>query len=127
VRIRPQVRPGEPISALIEDPWRSFACEPLASGCVATFEDADFAAGARDAVYYARALEEPAPKVNGAQLRCERDALGRCTSVDLCGEPGEEDDDCLGPFAPRAWSSPIYVDYAGAATTAAREIRAPSR
>jgi hypothetical protein len=120
VRVRPQARPGEPVSALIEDPWRRFACEPRASGCVATFEDAEFAESARDAVYYARAVEEPAPKVNGGQLRCERDESGRCTRVDLCGEPGEEDDDCLGSFEPRAWSSPIYVDFAGTAPAAAR-------
>jgi hypothetical protein len=121
VRIRPQIRPGEPVSSLIEDPWRSFACEPRAEGCVATFEDPEFAAGARDAVYYARAVEEPAAKVNGAQLRCERDAEGRCTSVDLCGEPGEEQDDCLGPYEPRAWSSPIFVDHAGEVITAAQD------
>jgi hypothetical protein len=122
VRIRPQARAGEPVAALIEDPWRRFACEPRESGCVATFEDAEFAAGARDAVYYARAIEEPAPKVNGGQLRCERGADGRCAKVDLCGEPGEEDDDCLGPFEPRAWSSPIYVDFAP--TTVTAEARA---
>ena len=118
VRIRPQARPGEPVAALIEDPWRRFDCEPREAGCVATFEDGDFATGARDAVYYARAIEAPAPKVNGGQLRCERDAEGRCTKVDLCGEPGEEADDCLGTFEPRAWSSPIYVDFAGTAVTA---------
>ncbi|HEX2485528.1 MAG TPA: DUF3604 domain-containing protein [Myxococcota bacterium] len=113
VRIRPQGRPGEAVSQLVEDPWRTFACEPRETGCVVTFEDASFAAGARDAVYYVRAMEEPAPKVNGAQLRCTRDPEGRCTRVDLCGEPGEDRDDCLGDFEARAWSSPIYVDFAG--------------
>jgi len=56
-----------------------------------------------------RAVEEPAPKINAAQLRCERDAEGSCTKVDLCGT--DDADDCLAPHEPRAWSSPIYVDY----------------
>jgi hypothetical protein len=111
VRIRPQARLGEGVSSLIEDPWRSFACEPSTAGCSAAFEDPDFAAGARDAVYYARAVEEPAPKINAGQLRCERDAQGRCTEVALCG--ADDADDCLGTYEPRAWSSPIYVDFEG--------------
>jgi hypothetical protein len=109
VRVRPQRAPDEPLSELIEDPWQSLACEPDPAGCVVRFEDPDFAAGGRDAVYYVRAIEEPAPKVNGGQLRCERDAEGDCTRVDLCG--ADDSDDCLAPHEPRAWSSPIYVDY----------------
>jgi hypothetical protein len=109
VRIRPQNRPGEDVSNLIEDPWRSFACEPDPAGCATTFEDPDFAAGGRDAVYYVRAIEEPAPKINAGQLRCERDADGNCTRVHLCGT--DDADDCLAPHEPRAWSSPIYVDH----------------
>ena len=110
VRVRPQIRAGENVSALIEDPWRSFACEPDPAGCAVTFEDPGFAAGARDAVYYVRAVEEPAPKINAGQLRCERDAEGNCTKVELCGS--DDADDCLAPHEPRAWSSPIYVDFA---------------
>ena len=109
VRVRPQLRPGESVSALIEDPWRSFACVPDAAGCAVRFEDPEFAAGARDAVYYVRALEEPAPKINAGQLRCERDAEGSCTKPNLCGR--DDADDCLAPHEPRAWSSPIYVDF----------------
>ncbi len=112
VRIRPQTRAGESVSSLIEDPWRSFACEPSAAGCSVTFEDPDFGAVGRDAVYYARAVEEPTPKINAGQLRCTRDAEGRCREVDLCGT--DDADDCLGTYEPRAWSSPIYVDFAGA-------------
>jgi hypothetical protein len=110
VRIRPQLRPGEPVAGLIEDPWRSFACEPSEAGCAVTFEDPDFAAGARDAVYYARAIEEPAPRINAGQLRCRRDAAGRCAEPRLCGT--DDADDCLGTHEPRAWSSPLYVDFA---------------
>ena len=109
IRVRPQRSAGENVSSLVEDPWRSFACEPDPAGCAVTFEDPEFSAGARDAVYYVRAVEEAAPKVNGGQLRCERDAEGACTKVDLCG--ADDSDDCLGSFEPRAWSSPIYVDY----------------
>jgi hypothetical protein len=113
VRIRPQARAGEAVSALIEDPWQTFACQPDEAGCAVTFSDPDFAGAARDAVYYVRAIEEPAPKINADQLRCERDAQGACAKVDLCGAPGEEQDDCLAGYEPRAWSSPIYVDFAG--------------
>jgi hypothetical protein len=110
VRIRPQSRPGEPVAPLIEDPWRTFPCQPSAQGCAVTFEDADFARGRRDALYYVRAIEEPAPGVNAAGLDCRRDEEGRCVEVTLCGSRGPEDD-CLAEHEPRAWSSPIFVDF----------------
>jgi hypothetical protein len=96
VRIRPQREPGEPVDGLIEDPWRSFACEPNAAGCTVEFADDEFSMRARDAIYYVRAIEEPTPAVNGA---------GFATTL---GDPG---DDRLGNVEERAWSSPIYVDY----------------
>jgi hypothetical protein len=96
---------------LIRDPWRSFACEPDASGCSITFEDPDFAGQGRDTLYYVRAVEEPAPGVNAANLRCEKDAQGACVKVNLCGGVGADQDDCLAEHEPRAWSSPIFVDY----------------
>jgi hypothetical protein len=116
VRIRPQAVRGEDPTQLIEDAWRTFACEPSEAGCVVQFEDPDFAASGRDAVYYVRAIEEASPTVNAASLRCQkRDASGRCLEVDPCWgdyrtEPG---DDCTAPSEERAWSSPIYVDHAG--------------
>jgi hypothetical protein len=110
VRIRPQRTPSEDVAHLIEDPWRVFKCEPDASGCVVTFSDDGFAAGARDALYYARAIEAPSPAVDANPLHCERDAEGRCVKMDPCfGRPAS--DDCLAPTEERAWSSPIYVDY----------------
>ena len=36
VRVRPQARPEEDVGALIDDAWRSFACDPDPAGCVAT-------------------------------------------------------------------------------------------
>jgi len=113
VRIRPQNRPDELIAPLIEDPWRSFTCQPDPAGCSVTFEDSDYAAGARDTLYYVRALEEPEPGVNAGGLRCEYDEKGECVKVNPCGTPGSQDD-CLAEYEPRAWSSPIFVDYAQA-------------
>ncbi len=114
VRIRPQVRPGEPVGRLIEDPWKVFPCKPDPAGCVVEFEDPDFAAARRDTVYYVRAIEEPSPAVNGGQLGCRRDEDGNCVSVDPCygNYRTPRSDDCLATIEERAWSSPIFVDYA---------------
>jgi hypothetical protein len=111
VRITPRAQPDEAVAGLIADPWRVFTCQPDPSGCAVTFSDPEFASLGRDALYYARAYEEPAPAINAGGLRCERDAEGRCTSVTRCGF--DATDDCLAPREPRAWSSPIFVDYAG--------------
>jgi hypothetical protein len=114
VRIRPQAVPGEPIAPLIEDPWRVFPCEPSQAGCVVRFEDPEFTVAGRDAVYYVRALEEPSLVVNGAQLRCEYDETGRCISVSPCYGDSRTDyqDDCLAETEERAWSSPIFLQFA---------------
>jgi hypothetical protein len=111
VRVRPQVRPGEPVEELIEDPWRQFACAPDPAGCAVEFEDPEFAAGGREAIYYVRAIQEPTPAVNAGQLRCKYDAEGNCVELDPCyGDyRTDKDDDCTAPNEERAWSSPIYV------------------
>jgi hypothetical protein len=111
VRIRPRVRPDEPIGSLIEDPWRKISCPYDPSGCVVEFEDPDFAAGHREAIYYVRAIQEPTPAVNAAGLRCTFDAEGRCVAVHPCyGDyRTPASDDCLAPAEERAWSSPIFV------------------
>jgi len=108
VRIRPQIRPDGPVADAIEDPWRVLPCEPVSErGCTVQFEDPDFPAATRDALYYVRAIQEPSLAVNADPLRCERDAAGRCIEADPC--PAGRD--CLAPTEERAWSSPIYVDY----------------
>ena len=45
-------------------------------------------------------------------LGCEFDDQGRCTQITPCGSDMPLEDDCLSEGEPRAWSSPIYVDYA---------------
>ncbi len=112
IRIQPQNHPDEPVASLIQSPWRSFPCQPDPAGCTAHFEDPDFAADGRDTLYYVRAMEEPAPGINAANVRCEFDAEGRCAKVDLCDDTDGEDGDCLAEHEPRAWSSPIFVDFA---------------
>ena len=112
VRIRPQTRPGEPVARLIEDPWRTLSCDPSQNGCVVQFEDPDFPAAGRDAVYYVRAIEEPSPAVNAGGLRCKVDEAGRCLEVNPCHGDYRTPatDDCMATIEERAWSSPIFVD-----------------
>jgi hypothetical protein len=110
VRIRPQVREGEPVADLISDPWKTLACEPSEEGCVATFTDPGFVASGRDTLYYARVFEEPKPGINASNVRCERDAEGNCLRSDPCPSEDGSNPDCLAPHEPRAWSSPIWVD-----------------
>jgi hypothetical protein len=108
VKIRPQ-RGRRSVGGLGDPGRASLQADP--AGCTETFADAEFAADGRDAVYYARVFETPIQGVNGDNLRCERDAAGNCTKVTLC--PGDEGDadQCLGEKEPRAWSSPIFVDF----------------
>ncbi len=115
MRIRPQVRPDEPVGDLIEDPWRVYRCEPNPAGCRMTFSDPEFAALGRDTVYYARAIEEPSVAVDAQPLGCEYDAAGSCVQVRPCSGRSVEDD-CLAEVEERAWSSPIFVDHASVAT-----------
>jgi hypothetical protein len=116
VRIRPQAVPGEPIAPLIEDPWRVLPCPSDPAGCVVQFDDPEFTEAGRDAVYYVRAHQEPSLAVNADGLRCEYDENGRCVKANPCyGDyRTPRDDDCLSEIDERAWSSPIFVDWASA-------------
>ncbi len=122
VRIRPQMRAGEPVDPLIEDPWRRFACPPDPNGCVVHFEDPEFVAGGRDALYYVRALQVATPAVNGANLHTAFDADGKAVKTSPCfGDYRTPySDDCLAPVQERAWSSPIFIDQPRGAVSASR-------
>jgi hypothetical protein len=112
VRIRPQARPGEPVDGLIEDKFLVHPCPPGTDGCSFRFSDPDHATGKRDAIYYVRAIQEPEPMINAKPIQCERDAAGKCVKAKLCyGDYRSGSSDCRAPAEPRAWSSPIYVDW----------------
>ena len=112
VRIRPQATPGEDVAGLIEDVWRSFPCNDVGQGCTVEFTDPGFTRGRRDIVYYARAIQEPTPRINGANERPTRDAQGRVTAVNPCWGDWRtaRGDNCLADVEERAWASPIYVN-----------------
>jgi hypothetical protein len=114
VKILPQIVAGEEVGSLIEDPWRVLPCEGDDDGCTVRFSDPDFASSQRDAVYYVRALQEASPTINAGNLRCEYDASGQCIKVNPCSVsmPLDTTDDCLADAEERAWSSPIFVDFA---------------
>ena len=110
VRIRPQSYSGEPIDPLIEDPWKTFKCEPSQEGCEVEFEDEQFLGSNREIVYYARVIQEPSQAINANGFSCDFSENGQCIAVNLCGEEkGQEAGDCLGLVEERAWSSPIFV------------------
>ena len=112
VRIRPQTHPDEDLNDLIDDPWRVFPCAADEAGCAVSFEDPEFPASNREAIYYVRALQEPTEAINGDPMRCERDAAGHCIRAHFCPASGpgfNPDDACLGMVRERAWSSPIFV------------------
>ncbi|MCC6217302.1 MAG: DUF3604 domain-containing protein [Polyangiaceae bacterium] len=116
VRVQRQRAPGEPVASLVQDPWRRLECPADREVCEVELDDPEFVGGARDAVYYVRAIQEPTPAVNAGGLRCERDASGACVRPRPCyGDYRTPyDDDCLAPNEERAWSSPIYVRWGGA-------------
>jgi hypothetical protein len=121
VRIRPQMKEGEEVGPLIEDPWRVLPCPAGPRGCAVTFSDPEFTVSGRDAAYYVRAIEEPSLMVNADGLRCTTDAEGRCIEASPCTQDFRVDpsDDCLAEGEERAWSSPIHVDFRPTSVAAA--------
>lgn len=122
VRIRPQTRSDEDLGALIDDPWLSFACDPDPAGCVVTFSDSDYPSSGRDAVYYARAIEEPSDTINGDTLRCQAGDGTACDRVEPCDPWAPAEEACLAPVEHRAWSSPIFVDRPGPGAGSKRAV-----
>ncbi|MDG2308645.1 MAG: DUF3604 domain-containing protein [Candidatus Binatia bacterium] len=116
VRIRPRTAPSEDPADLIEDPWKRFECDPDPVGCSFQFTDDDFVGTARDALYYARAIQPPTAAINGDLLRTTYDENGNALSTRPCyGDFRVDlDDDCLAEARERAWSSPIFVNHRSA-------------
>ncbi len=115
IRIRPQIDGTEDVADLVDDAFITHQCEPDQSGCSFTFTDPEYAELGRDTLYYARAVQEKTPTINGANLRCEFDADGNCIKVNPCYADFRTDADeaCLADVGHRAWSSPIYVNWRG--------------
>ena len=113
IKIRPQMATDEAIAPLIEDSWRVFGCPPSNHGCSITFTDPDFVTDGRDALYYVRALQESMPTINGDNLRANYDPSGRVSSTEMCFGDYRiaASDDCVAMENPRAWSSPIFIDF----------------
>ena len=112
VRIRPQVRPDESITPLIEDQWRVFACPADGAGCTVEFDDPEYGLSARSALYYARVIQEPEPLIIGDPFDCEYDERGQCVRRSYCvGANAKPDNNCLAEAEPRAWTSPIFLEY----------------
>ena len=112
VRIRPQVRPDELVRPLIEDPWRVMTCPADGTGCDMEFEDPEYGGSARSALYYARVIQEPQPLISGDPFGCEYDAQGQCIKRNYCvGANARADNNCLSVAEPRAWTSPIFLEY----------------
>lgn len=111
VRIRPQARKDEPMSELIDDPWKVIPCAVNPEGCTLTFEDPDYPATGRPALYYVRAIQEPTLQFNAAEIRCSWDDKGNCVSTKPCyPDYRGKSDDCMASDEERAWSSPIFLE-----------------
>ena len=118
-RIRPQISSDESVDGLIESVWKTFECPADQEGCTVEFEDPEFSEMGRDTLYYARAIEEVTPMINGEAPRCEYDENGQCIKPTMCYNSYVTDasDNCLAEDEPRAWSSPIFVNYKKAEPT----------
>jgi hypothetical protein len=89
-----------------------FECPADGTGCEAQFTDAEYAQRRRHALYYARAIQQAEPLIGGDPFGCEYDAQGNCIAYHYCiGENASRDKQCRAQAEPRAWSSPIFVDY----------------
>ena len=110
VKITPQINAEEALAPLIQDPWKTFDCEPNPEGCTVTFEDPDYIKDGRRALYYAKVFQESTLQLNGDNLRCESTDEEPCVSTAPClGGYLGEGDDCKDLNQEAAWASPIYL------------------
>jgi hypothetical protein len=113
IRIRPQVSPDERIAPLIEDTWRVYDCPADGQGCTVEFEDPEYDASGRPALYYARVIQQAEPLISGDPFGCTYDEEGNCVARNYCvGESATRDNNCLSEAEPRAWTSPIFLETA---------------
>ena len=102
----------EKIAPLIENAWRVFSCPADGDGCEVEFDDPDYTTGERSALYYARVIQEKQPLIVGDPFACEYDEAGICIKRNYCiGENAKPDMNCLSEAEPRAWTSPIFVEF----------------
>lgn len=114
VRVMPQEYENQPVENRIQDPWLVHDCPENQAGCEFNFTDNEFESSKTDMSYYVRAIEELSLQINTKGVRCERDTEGNCISVDICTQDWKRPRDveaCSELDEPRAWSSPIYVEY----------------
>jgi hypothetical protein len=112
VRIQPQVHPDEDIAPLIQDQWRVFDCPTDGTGCTVEFEDPEYTQNDRPTLYYARVIQQAEELIGGDPFGCEFDDQGICVKHHYCiGEYASRDNNCTAPAEPRAWTSPIYLDF----------------
>ncbi|MEP5570113.1 MAG: DUF3604 domain-containing protein [Halioglobus sp.] len=112
VKIQPQISPDEEIAPLVLDPFKVFDCPQDGSACVAEFEDAAYPSKGRAALYYARVIQVAEPIIGGDPFGCEFNSAGECVKRNYCiGTEATRDNNCLAPAEPRAWTSPIFVEY----------------
>lgn len=118
IRIRPQMIKDEAMflangESRIESVWKSFECERDQNGCSVEFSDPEFSVGQRDFTYYARAIQEAAPVINGDNLRPKIDDNGQVIEVQPCYSDNRtnKDSNCLAMKEARAWSSPIFIHH----------------
>jgi hypothetical protein len=77
------------------------------------FEDPNFTDANREIIYYVRAIQEPSLTIGAANFACDTDDSSKCLKVNFCGDAeGQGEGDCLSESEERAWSSPIFVQYA---------------
>lgn len=114
IRVWPQEYINQPIDERIEDTWLVHNCDTDKLGCRFTFTDPDFSTMQSDVSYYARAIEEPSPIINVKGAHCIFDEEGNCSEFKICTQDFKNPRDleaCTSIDEPRAWSSPIYLNY----------------